>query len=347
MSIQRHFIDGEVSFNDIVKRAGESGTCLTIVKCNSILPVPYVALKSDVFTESNCGYCGQFLNISLEENTWITMDIKFYSRGVYNFGALTLKMMDLFGIFECNKTIDCNIKVKVYPKIYNIKKIPSGGRDIYQESKDTNSANEDMFSIKDVRKYKRGDSLKRIHWKVTAKHGELYVRESDTISGEEFSVFVDMGKYNINLDRYGEVEESIIDFFVSITNYIVLKGIKTIAYMNTHNAMHFDIASKGDFNSLLEYLIFQKSDGGTGLSELIDENLHKLYRINKIGVVAGKIDEKLMECIIRVKNSGYNIVVFYPMHYSENVELAAALKLYGVECFAFDDILDRPLSKEV
>lgn len=309
--LQKYFINVEVVFRESVYQAGDSADCLTIIKCNSILPVPYILVESDVFSAGKSGHCGEVVTVTLEENAWINTNVKFYSRGIYNFGKVRLKLKDLFCIFEFTKVYDRNLKVKVYPRIYDIEGINAGGKDIFQEAFNYKSASEDMFTIKDVRRYRTGDSLKRIHWKVSAKLGELYVRESENISGEEYAIFLNMGKINYTLDKYGVIEERMVDLCASVVRFMQLKGIKSKIYLNTLHPLDFEISTAENMNSFLDFLIEQKSDGDMEFDKFIYNNIHKLQKVNGIAIITGAIDEGYINEFVDIRNSGYPIAVFF------------------------------------
>jgi hypothetical protein len=341
MLIQKKCLNVRVVFREPVQYAGSTAECLTIIESSAFIPIPYASVESKVYTYSDIGYIGETINITLEENAWIRTNVKFYQRGIYDFGTIKLNLFDLLHIFEYIKDVDCGIKVKVYPKNYGIKKVPFGGRDIYQETIDDRSRNEDMFSIKDVRKYREGDSLKKIHWKVSARHGELYVRDYEAISGEEFMIFVDMSGRNYTFDKYGEIEEQVVDLCVSLVSYMQEKGIQAAVLMNTLYPVSVSIGTREKLNSFIEFLITQKSDGNMEFTRFVNENVHRAQRMNTIAVVAPDINAGLAECMVGVKNSGYSIAAFYCRDDIDSQRNKELLQRSGIQCYSLDDILNR------
>ena len=71
---------------------------------------------------------------------------------------------------------------------------------------------ENSIFIKDIRKYKIGDSLKRIHWKVSAKYGELYTKNYEMYSNEEYNIFLDMNNEIYKQENGDIIEEYIRNF---------------------------------------------------------------------------------------------------------------------------------------
>jgi hypothetical protein len=207
-----------------------------------------------------------------------------------------------------------------------------GGRDIYQQSLDIRSNNEDIFTIKDVRRYNQGDSLKKIHWKVSAKHGELYVKNSDNIFGEEFVVFLDMHKDNNQMDNKGEAEEAMIDLCVSMVSFMQQNGICTKVFINCILSACQDINTKEDHNKLMEFFLKQPSDGEEDFAEFLYRNFYKLQRNNRIAVITGKITDNLFRNISRIKNHGYSMIIFYSVEGEGHEEKLRRLNNLGVDC---------------
>ncbi|ERI95623.1 hypothetical protein HMPREF1982_00097 [Clostridiales bacterium oral taxon 876 str. F0540] len=337
ISIQKYYVTAEVKIGDTIYTAGDGVECLIKVKCSFFLPAPYIVVKSLSYLESGSGHKGEMVNITKEEDVWIRNYIKFYHRGIFDLGTMELEISDLFHIFKLKKIIDCSIKLKVYPRIYEIIRLPVGGKDIYQQAVDIRSTNEDIFTIKDVRRYNFGDSLKKVHWKVSAKHGELFVKNSDSISGQEFAIFLDMNKNNMNMDEYGQKEEAMIDLCVSMIKFMQIKNICTKVFVNTSLSRCIDITSKEQFDALMDFFLTQKSDGEDDIAEYLYKKFYKLQRNIRIALITSRVDEVLCNNISIIRNYGYNITIFYNI--LENDENIILLSNMGIECISIENML--------
>lgn len=332
ISIQDYCVKAEVKLPRNILETGEEMECLTMIKCSTILPVFFVVVKSLSYIKAFSDCEGEILNITRQEDCWVRKDIRFYRRGIYNLGNLDLILKDAFHIFILNKAIDCKAVVKVYPKLIEIRKFPLGGKDIYQHSLDIRSNNEDMFTIKDIRKYNEGDSLKKVHWKVSAKYGELYVKNSDNIFGEEFTIFLDMNKNNMLLDNNGEIEEAMVDLCISMVNFMQQKSICTKVFINSALGRCQDINTKEDFNKLMDFFLNQFSDGEEDFSEFLYKNFYKLQRNNRIAIITGALTENMCRVIGKIKNYGYFLSVYFSFEDEKFLEICKTLNNIGVDC---------------
>lgn len=321
--------------------SGESDEFSVVVSNNGLTPMLCVVVKNLALAELNNKYNGDAISLRYNDNKWIKNNIKFSIRGVYELGRVAVEFHDLFFLLKKCKTVKCDRVTKVYPKVYNIEGLVSKGMDIFKTSVSKKSGIEDVYSTLEVRKYREGDNLKKIHWRVSAKYGELFVRNFDMVSGEESNIFLDMIEDNYGYDKTGVLEEQMVDFFVSMVNYMQLKGIETKAFINCSTSRQFTIDSREDFNDLVEFFVTQKSDGVQSFVRFINGNLNKIPKLSWIGIITAKITNRLRDTLISMKDYGYNITVYYSVDSEEQIYNLELLNKIGIECLNFCDILNK------
>jgi uncharacterized protein (DUF58 family) len=331
--------DVEITCSETLLSAGASTDVLTKIKFDLPLPVPYVEIRSAAFTASKSGYSGYLGDTTWDKNIWIKNELRFHQRGIQSLDNIYIKVSDLFHIACFEKNMNTEVIIKVYPKIYRIVPFSLGGIDIYRENANLKSRSEDQHTIRDVRKYREGDSLKKVHWKLSAKKDELYVKNLDTISGEEFVLFVDMNRKNYSFDYTGIIEESIVDFSSSIVNQMIKNNLSIKVFLNTSPGRYFELSDNPDFNKFMDYLVSQKSDGVIELYQYIYENSFRLHRMNKIAIIVSELDARLVEAILQMSSSGYLISVFYCIDDRTQQEYSILLRNAQIECSHFNNYI--------
>lgn len=335
----------QVKFDKKIYSSGEEHEFITVIKNYGIFPAPYVILNNKAIANINTKYNGDAIALNSNDSIWVRNVVKFNRRGLYNFGEMNLRFSDLFSIFERKRNINLNIPIKVYPKVYELTKFISNGSDIFKNAVSNKSSIEDLYSTREIRKYNVGDNLKRVNWKVSAKHGELFVRSLDNVSGEESNIFLDMSKANILNSEDETKEEQLIDMCTSIINYMQLRGIKTKLFINTEVYRDFEVKSREDFNELMEYFLIQKSDSNKEFTGFISSNINKVPRLSWIGIITTNINEKLKNNLILLKNKGYNITVFYSAGTLKDITYNEILKKVHIECYSLFDLLKKQGSR--
>jgi uncharacterized protein (DUF58 family) len=115
----------------------------------------------------------------LEKGGKLELTPKYSRRGEFEIGPVIIEYSDLFGLTEILLMYDENEKLKVIPKVKAISKlewaVPTKRiGDDYSVKMLVNS--DELY---DVRKYVRGDDVRHVHWKLTAKKQELMLRKPE------------------------------------------------------------------------------------------------------------------------------------------------------------------------
>ncbi len=100
-------------------------------------------------------------------------------RGHFRIEPLHIRTGDPFGFFEASATVGQGISVVVYPRIEPLPRwrLPSAALEGSHASPVRTLQTTPMATS--VRPYAPGDAMNRIHWKTTARHGEIQVKEFD------------------------------------------------------------------------------------------------------------------------------------------------------------------------
>ena len=123
-----------------------------------------------------------------ERAALIGYDVKFLMRGYYQFGPMLVEMGDVFGLHRHYRIKAEPHYVMVLPKVLPLQGYNLASRRPVGEIRVTHRLFEDPTRLASVRPYQRGDPLNRIHWRATARTGEIHSRvyENSRIAGATF-----------------------------------------------------------------------------------------------------------------------------------------------------------------
>jgi uncharacterized protein (DUF58 family) len=118
----------------------------------------------------------------------IHYDVKFFVRGYYQFGPLLVETGDVFGLHRRFRVMAEPHFVMVLPKVLPLQGYNLASRRPIGEIHVTHRLFEDPTRLAGVRPYQRGDPLNRIHWRATARTGEIHSRiyEHSRVAGATF-----------------------------------------------------------------------------------------------------------------------------------------------------------------
>ena len=107
----------------------------------------------------------------------ITTELPTTARGVFRVGPLDVTRADPFGLVRSGEPDENITKLWVHPTIHPLEPFPSGiARDL--EGPDSGEALEGGITFHTLRDYVRGDDLRQIHWRSSARSNKLMVRHN-------------------------------------------------------------------------------------------------------------------------------------------------------------------------
>ncbi|MBI4200999.1 MAG: DUF58 domain-containing protein [Chloroflexi bacterium] len=98
-----------------------------------------------------------------------------YRRGRYNMAAAILETAAPLGLFVRRRRFDLPLKLTVYPAYYEMEGTPLASESWAEQGPSArSSAASEIYSSRD---YQYGDPMRHIHWRNTARRGQLVVKE--------------------------------------------------------------------------------------------------------------------------------------------------------------------------
>jgi uncharacterized protein (DUF58 family) len=100
-------------------------------------------------------------------------------RGRYQLGPLSIRLTDPFGMCELHRAFSRTDTLVVTPKVHSLPMVQLAGEwtgSGESRARSIASAGEDDAA---TREYRQGDDLRRVHWRSTARMGQLMVRREE------------------------------------------------------------------------------------------------------------------------------------------------------------------------
>jgi uncharacterized protein (DUF58 family) len=113
------------------------------------------------------------------------------ARGKFGVGPLRIQVADMFGLVKTTKSVHAPSTLVVTPTIVALPRAAAPGNWLGEgdgRMRTISAAGEDDTA---PRTYQDGDSLHQVHWKSTARYGELMVRREERQRRNSASVFLD------------------------------------------------------------------------------------------------------------------------------------------------------------
>ncbi len=121
----------------------------------------------------------------------VTYQVRSDVRGRFEIGPMTVRVGDPFGMVEVGRAFQATVPLTVTPRTVALPAVPLGGA--WTGSGDNRPRAFASGSAEDVtvREYRRGDELRRVHWRSSARVGELMVRREEQPWQSRATLFLD------------------------------------------------------------------------------------------------------------------------------------------------------------
>lgn len=206
-------LEGERRCNRDSCNVGEMVAVIVSVKNEGKLPVAWLLMEDLLPREAlvhrppKIKVHGSRLQLSMLRHggsKTYPYQVEFQQRGYYQIGPLVLETGDLFGLHRRWRTGADPHFVLVYPEVVPLEGYDVASRRPIGEVRMTHRLFEDPTRISGVRAYQAGDPLNRVHWRATARTGQLHskVYEPSSIAGSTILLEFNEGAFEPGSEPY-------------------------------------------------------------------------------------------------------------------------------------------------
>lgn len=299
---------------------------------DSLLPVPHMEII-DRTEESIGGEVPKSTITSLlpTEREIIRKNITAKYRGLYNLGPVDIEIYDALGVCKRKRRIYSNTYFRVYPRIHNIEKINLKSMQSYGTLTTKQKTYEDNTSVSDIRRYLPGDSIKRIHWKVSAKKSNLFVKNYEMTGSAATYIFLDFKKNCYNGENIRDLEEKAVEAASSIISYLLNNSVSIEMYINSARAYYTKGRDIKELTNFMDILCEIKTDGIKTMKDVLQKRIRLISRGSSIIVITGDINEEEAVMYGSIKNMGYDIILIYVGDFEIKEDIKRTINDYNVK----------------
>lgn len=119
--------------------------------------------------------------------------------GAYSVNVTKFAVYDLLGFFHMNMSYESKNMILVKP----VPIMPDIMPNMYGfKAKSLRKSKQPNSEIYDIREYQTGDSIKTIHWKISAKKDQLFIKEALEEFGGHSRIVLKLGEDRTKLDQH-------------------------------------------------------------------------------------------------------------------------------------------------
>lgn len=339
---------------------GEEITLAISVENAKLLPLPWLecddivspALKLAGQTLHRDIASGQLLLECLFSPGWYDRvtrryTIKCRQRGVHVLGPTHLHSGDIFGFVQRDMTVPNQQYILVYPLVAPITSFGLPARHPFGDRRAPRRLLEDPLRIVGVRDYVYGDSLRRVHWKATARAMTLQSKVYEATTTYTLSIFLNMSaRLDSHYGIHPELQELAISATASVASWAIDEGYAVGLYSNSimyipdensargkagaaqaqesnareqevqamlqRRRVHIPAASNAEQKThILEALARLQSYFGSNIEDIIQKERTRLPAGSTIVLVTPSIGEAMIESLHRLRQNGHPVTILF------------------------------------
>jgi uncharacterized protein (DUF58 family) len=326
-----HGIDYQRSFSERRAFLGEKVELSLEVTNRKLLPVSWLKIEDEYplpvtlldgtvqpSTKPGIGLLGNLMSLRWFERAKWRYQLRCDQRGVYPFGPAHIEAGDLFGLFNSQYSRSEQDWLIIYPRVKPIELLTLPPKDPFGEVKARQRIFEDPSRTIGIRDYQFRDTLKRIHWKATARRQKLQVKVYEPTTSFQLLIFLNM----VTLPRHWqgtipELLEEVVSAGASIASYAVEKRFQVGLLANgcwpqsDQPLKVLPSRSPDQLTRILEALAAVSAMPTISIEELLNSESARLPWGATLAVVTAVVTEELLIVMNRLQDAGRRMVLLH------------------------------------
>lgn len=254
--------------------------------------------------------------------------------GVYRIGAVRLSARDVFGLFEFSRKLSGRTReIEVLPNVAEIRPMERANSGYTGAS--SNNATDDASSPAGVREWKRGDPLKRVHWKLSARKQELYVREFEESVRPDALIIPDMRSFTGFGERRRSIEDEIAEQTLANAAACVRAGFTARVLIYGEARSEEIISDEGGIEALRDVLMRAGFGGSGSYESVLKSAVGRLLRTGACVMITPEVSGGMVEMAARIASSNVaaRVVCVSGAKTAQALDMLERLNASGVEVY--------------
>jgi uncharacterized protein (DUF58 family) len=243
------------------------------------------------------------------ERSWVAK-VPLTRRGHYRIEPLQVRTGDPFGFFEASASVGQPVTLVVYPRIDRLPlwRLPAANLEGSHAAPERTFQTSPLATT--VRPYAPGDGFNRIHWRSTARHSEIQVKEFDLEQTADVWIFLDLERDIQTGDGEDSSAEVAIRAAASIADRSLNEN-RAVGLTSFGHRVSVLPADRGGRQHLkvMQTLAAVEADGAAPLVEGLVTGLSRLRRGMTAVVITASLDPAWVRPLAGLRARGVACVV--------------------------------------
>jgi uncharacterized protein (DUF58 family) len=301
-------LEAGYAVNQLSGHVGDRIRVTYTLRNTSRIPKPWLEIHNP--TSLPAGLPGRAIALAGQtERSWL-IRTPLTRRGHFRIEPLQIRTGDPFGFFESSASVGSGINVTVYPRLEPIPlwRLPAANLDGSQAMRERTLQATPLATT--VRPWAPGDAFNRIHWKSTARHGDIQVKEFDLEQTADCWIVLDLER---SIQR-GSGDESTVEVGVRVAAAIADKALvenRAVGMtVNAHRLAQLQPDRGGRQHlKVMQLLAAVEGDGSTPIGEALVTSVPRIRRGMTCVVITPSLNRDWVKPLAALRSRGVACVV--------------------------------------
>ena len=258
-------------------------------------------------------------------------------RGVYQVGISAVSVRDVFGLFTFSRKLHSKAAaLEVAPKERDARSLELGAVDVGPEF--ISKASEDNASPSDVRAWQEGDSLKKVHWKLSMRRREMMVRTYEESARPDTLVIPDLTPIPALRDQQLTMEDEICEACLAAVKAQLKAGYPVRMPLTSAQPAEISGQFPSDLGAFTDALMRGAFDSAYPYEQVLYLMNGRLQRTGGAVLVTARLTTRTADMAMKMHRAGVRVKLIWVSEdvRDETLELLERLKMEGLRAERVD-----------
>ncbi len=240
--------------------------------------------------------------------------------GTFDISVREAMLTDCFGLLRARCGVAPAHALAVLPRPFPISRLA------FAQSEEAQAAlkrvTEDLTMPEDFRAWQPGDSMKRVHWKLTARKREVLVRRYESPMPRDTLILTDCADMPAQAthERAAALRDALCETVVAIADLQLQDGSPVRVPLYGARPTEFSAERAQSLLVLQELLAAQGFDTDESFARVLRQELRRVRRSGAVVIVSPRLDPALADLALSFRRMGPNVRYYLVTYDAEQPE---------------------------
>ena len=299
---------------DVSAKRAEVGSSLLVkytIRNSASGRFPYIELTNVVGSSFQEASSEKIVNLDANDSAAFEKEVTCTRRGKYSLQEFLVKSGDPFGLYKLSKALAAGEDIIVYPKIIFPAGVYPSARQHFGDLVVREKYFENISLLSDLRKWVPGDSLKKVHWKQSARQDKIIIKNYEKKGDALPKIFIDMSRKSYLDDKEHCLEDQAVSIAASLIYFFLSNRVAVEVISEYFREGSIKGRNQGDFIAIMDELITFSPTGNTVFYQYLNNYCRFTPGTGTLYVLSPQLTLQDASILLYLKQKGHIIILYY------------------------------------